>query len=183
MGLCTHLKSFGIEVVGPFSNGEAALLGVAQQRPDLALLDIRMPGIDGLDVAKKLWEGHLVPTIIVSAYSTDQYVDRAQRTGVFGYLLKPITAENLRVSLRVAWSRAQAECEQVKRVEQLELTIAQRRTIEQAKWKLVQIEGVSEAEAHAILQRRARNERRRLMDVAHEILNGPSSAAPGTEST
>ncbi|HVZ93384.1 MAG TPA: response regulator [Phycisphaerales bacterium] len=169
-GICNHLKALGMEVVGPFSDGQSALDSCGSQPPDLAILDIRMPVMDGLDAAQRLWDSRRIPSIIVSAYGDESYVERARKTGIFSFVIKPVNAEILRAAIGVAWSRFldhHAECE---RVEQLELTIAQRRTIEQAKWKLVETKRMTEAEAHAYLQKSARNDRRRLIDVAEELL-------------
>lgn len=170
-GIASSLRALGYEVMGPFSDGNGALAAVSSGKlPDLAMLDIRMPGADGLEIAQKLWTEFEVPSIIISAFSDQAYVDRARQPGVFGYLLKPVTTENLRTTIGVAWSHVGVEREQLRRVAQLELTIAQRRTIEQAKWALVKQRGLSETDAHNHLQRTARNERRRLIDVAEDIL-------------
>lgn len=139
----------------------------------MALLDIRMPVIDGLACAATLWKELEIPSVIVSAYSTQNYIDEAQQAGVFGYLLKPVTTESLRAAVSVAWSRATAHIWQSKRISQLEESLAVRRTVEMAKWKIIEARKVTEPEAHALLQKSARNERRRLVDVAQEVMNRP----------
>jgi len=170
-GICGSLRALRMEVVGPFADGAAAIAGAdSGQGADLALLDIRMPGQDGLEIARCLWDRFALPSIIVSAYSDQSYVERAQQTGVFGYLLKPVTTESLRVAISVAWARFETARAADKRIQQLELSIAHRRKIEQAKWKIVEREGKTEAEAHNHLQRKARDERRKLIDVAEDVL-------------
>jgi response regulator NasT len=170
MGIATSLKAVGFEVCGPATDGQAAIELARADQPDLALLDIRMPQKDGLACAAAIWNELEIPAIILSAYSSPQYVDEAQRIGVFGYLLKPITGEALRATINVAWSRAMMQIEQKCRIGQLEQTLAVRRTVELAKWRLIEHRRMTESEAHALLQRTARNERRRLADLADEIL-------------
>ena len=171
-GLTTALRSLSFTVVGPVSNGQSAIEAAEQEQVDMALLDIRMPGLDGLSAAKLLWQDHAIPSVIISAYSDDSYLHQAQETGVFGYLLKPASTENLRVTITIAWGRAQAAGLQERRITQLQDSLANRRTVEQAKWKLVETLKIDEPEAHSRLQRLARNDRRRLVDVANDILEG-----------
>jgi len=171
-GLATGLRSLDFHVVGPVSDGESACETCSNEPVDMALLDIRMPGMDGLMAAAKLWEERAIPSVIISAYSDERYLTRAQQTGVFGYLLKPVSTENLRVTISIAWARAQTHADQNKRIGQLEDSLKHRRIIEQAKWRLVEEAGQSEADAHAWLQRIARDGRRRLVDVANDVLEG-----------
>lgn len=170
--LSSSLRSLGYEVVGPVADGNAALRVIeSEPAPDLALLDIRMPGPDGLEVAKRLWQEHEVPSIIISAYSGAEHVQRAQDAGVFGYLIKPVNAESLGAQIAVAWSKYCIEIDQMRRVQQLETTLEDRRIVEQAKWKLVEVNGLNEASAHAALQKAARNQRKRLREIAQGILD------------
>ena len=176
-GIAEALRSFGVEVVGPVADGGAAVERAGAERVDLAILDIRMPVLDGLGAAKALWEDRGVPSVIVSAYSEEDYLRQAQSTGVFAYLLKPVGAEHLRAALAIAWKRAGERSTREARLAQLENSLTHRRTVERAKWRLVSAEGLTEPEAHARLQKRARDERRPLVEVAREIL-GPDADAP-----
>lgn len=167
----SSLRSLGYSVVGVAADGNVALqLAMREPRPDLALLDIRMPEPDGLEVAARLWREHAIPSIIISAYSGDEHARRAQEAGVFGYLIKPVNAESLGAQIAVAWSKYCTEVGQTKRVRQLEASLEDRRIVEQAKWRLVECNGMNEASAHAAIQKAARNQRRRLRDIAEGIL-------------
>jgi CheY-like chemotaxis protein len=86
-GLAGSLRTLDFEVVGPVASGEEALDIVADEPADLALVDIRMPGIDGLETAHRLWEERGIPSVIISAYSDESYLARAQHPGVFGQVL------------------------------------------------------------------------------------------------
>ena len=91
-----------------------------------------MPEVDGLEVARVLWEENGIPSIIVSAFSDKKYIEEAQANGVFGYMLKPVSTDNLRVTISIAWARALSSEEQTKRIDQLETTLTHRRIVEQA---------------------------------------------------
>lgn len=176
-GLAAGLKSLGCTVLGPAVDAQSAIDLAIADPPDMALLDIRMPGsIDGLAAAHTLWEDHNIPSVIVTAFSDPQYIERAQQTGVFGYLLKPVSIDNLRTTLSVAWSRATSVHQSSMRITQLEQTIANRRIVEQAKWKLVERHGLSEADAHTRLQQYARDHRCKLIEVANEVIAGKDLA-------
>jgi len=175
-GMAASLRSIGFDVAGQAADGEAACELAAHTAPDIAVLDIRMPRMDGLMAAKRLWDQFLIPSIIVSAYSDEEYVRQAEETGVYGYLLKPVSADALRVAISVGWARAVGELAKQGRIAQLEQTLVDRRIVEQAKWRLVEQSGMSESEAHAKLQKAARSTRRKLVDVANDVLSGTQLA-------
>lgn len=171
-GIAAGLRSLGCAVIGPAPDGQAALEAAESDPPDMAVLDIRMPTVDGLTAARHLWDDHGIPSVIVTAFSDDQYVSRAQATGVFGYVLKPVSIENLRVALNVAWARANEADVMAARIRQLEKSLEARKIVEQAKWKLIESMKITEPEAHAKLQGLARDQRRKLADVAADVLAG-----------
>ncbi len=174
-GLETSLAALGYDVVGPVTDGDAAIALAHNDGADIALLDIRMPGRDGIEIAHALWNDLKLPCIIVSAFSDDDYVHRAQETGIFGFILKPVTTDSLRIAIAIAWARAGSTFELQSQVSQLEDNLANRRIIERAKWKLVEAEGMSEAEAHSYLQRASRNARRSIADLARELIEEPAT--------
>jgi response regulator NasT len=175
--LAETLGEFGYDVVGPFNDAEGALEAALSDPPDLVLLDIRMPGQDGLSAAREIWNRIRRPIVFVSAYSDEEYIEACRDIGVFGYLIKPVDPDSLRVTISVAWNRYQSAVEREQRVEQLERNLANRRTVEQAKWKLVQEQGLSEPDAHRRLQATARNARSPLLEVAERVISGELSAA------
>lgn len=169
-GLASSLRSLGYGVLGPVSDGEAAVELAMEDRPDLALMDIRMSGGEGLSAAERLWNEFGVPVVVVSAFSDQSHIELAQRIGVFGYLLKPVSTEHLRVTIAIAWARAVSHAAMERRVKQLETTLANRKLVEQAKWLLIERQGVTENEAHSALQRTARNTRRPISEVAEGVI-------------
>ncbi|MEM9082269.1 MAG: response regulator [Planctomycetota bacterium] len=174
-GLSSSLSSLGYDVIGLYADGLSALEAAREHKPDLLILDIRMPEKDGLQVASEIWEECQIPSVMITAYSDPQYIEQAQETGVFGYLLKPVSTENLRVSICIAWSKASEMMAKGARIEQLERSLVERRTVEQAKWKLIESTGMSEPDAHAAMQKKARSHRLRLLDIANQIIEGDLS--------
>ncbi|HYE02900.1 MAG TPA: response regulator [Phycisphaerales bacterium] len=178
-GLARALGELGYRVVATAADGEAALAAGRAQRPDLAILDVRMPRFSGIEVARLLQAELGIPSLIVSAYADAGYIEQIRANGatcgVFGYLIKPVSLEDLRVGVAVALHQAALAGNRLDRIAQLEANLANRRVVEQAKWKMVQSLGLSEPEAHDRLQRLARDSRRPLVEVAREVVEAGSS--------
>lgn len=169
-GLAASLRELGYAVIGPAADGEEAIGLCSSVKPDLALLDIRMPKKDGLDAAEVIFRQMTIPVVIFSAYSDKEYIEAGNRVGVFGYLLKPVTQDQLRVGISVAWGRFLDHISQSTEISHLKQRLESRKIVEQAKWVLVQRKNISEPEAMRLLQRQARNNRRTLVDVAKSLL-------------
>jgi len=169
-GVSGNLRELGYQVVGPAADGDEAIDLCRQHRPDMALLDIRMPKKDGLAAAEIIFRRVGVPVVILSAYSDPEYVTSGNRVGVFGYLLKPVTPDQLRVGISVAWGRFLDQVNQSSEINTLKERLEHRKIIEQAKWLIVKRKGVEEPEAMRLLQKQARNNRRTLVDVSRSLL-------------
>ena len=152
------------------TDGEEAVELARTAHPDLAMLDIRMPKKDGLAAAQELYFELGIPSVIVSAYSGSEEAARAQEAGVFGYLVKPVHPAQLRVCLDVAWPRFRLDATERLRSEGLTRRLEDRKVIEQAKWMLVSGKGLTEPDAMKMLQKRARDSRRPLAEVALEVV-------------
>ena len=170
-GMAANLEAMGYEVVGPVNDGDAAIECCRTEEPDMVLLDIRMPGTDGIEAAKQIFREFGTPVLIFSAYSDPEYVELGSQAGVFGYLLKPVTSDQLRVGIEIAWSRFQELANQTDEITTLKERLENRKVIEQAKWILVKRRSVEEPEAMKLLQREARNNRRPLIEVAQAIVD------------
>lgn len=171
-GIARAVASLGYQVLGPVSDGRAAIHAAETELPDMCLLDIEMPEMDGLQAANEIWGNMGIPAILISAYSQQEYIDRATETGVFAYLIKPVNADDLRVAIGIAWTRVKQQDVLAGRIRQLEITIDNRKAIEKAKWILVETNGFDEATAHASLQRHARTNQLKLHEVATAIVDG-----------
>lgn len=172
-GIAGSVTELGHQVIGIAPDGEVAVALGKQHKPDLAILDIRMPKCTGVEVAMMLQEGLGVPSIIVSAYSDQEHIDRihgyGQSSGVYGFLLKPVSKEELRVAIGVALQRAAVDKHRGLRIDQLDQNLANRRTVEAAKWILVK-KGMSEPQAHEKMQKVARDKRKPLIEIAQMVI-------------
>jgi len=168
--MAASLRELEYEVIGPAADGEQAIEMCREMQPDMALLDIRMPKRDGLAAAEVIFQRFGVPVVIFSAFSDAEYVETGNRVGVFGYLLKPVTQDQLRVGISVAWGRFLDSVTQQSEISRLKGRLEDRKIVEQAKWVIVQRKGISEPDAMKLLQRQARNNRRSLADVCKSLL-------------
>lgn len=168
----THdLATLGFVTVGPAVDGENALAIARSTMPDLALLDVQMPKRDGIAVAREIFAELGIPVIIISAYSDPQTVDSARDSGVFGYLVKPASIDQLRAAIQVAWKRFCDMARLADENDSLRKRLEERRVIEKAKWILVSRRGVTEPDAMTLLQKKARDTRRPLVEVAQGVID------------
>jgi two-component system, response regulator PdtaR len=164
------LTTLGYEVVGPVTDGEQAVDLARREQPDMAILDIRMPKVDGLAAAQALSNEMDLAVLMVTAYSDESYLRDSCQIGVHGYVLKPTSTEQLRVAIAMAWTRFQQQRGLSMEVTRLQTSLERRKVIEQAKWILVEKCGLSEADAHRRLQKQARDRRKTMAEVAASIL-------------
>lgn len=169
--LSTDLGELGFQIMGPAPNGQAAIDLAKNERPDLALLDIRMPVLDGLAAAEVLYTQMDIPVVILSAYSDPLYLQAGARLGVFGYLLKPASMDELRVTLTVSWGRYREQKRLTDELDGIKLKLEQRKVIEKAKGILMKSMGITEEDAMRALQKQARDSRRPMIDLAQAVLD------------
>ena len=152
-------------------HGAAAIKQAESCRPDLVLLDIKMPEMDGLEAARLLLEQKPVPIIFLTAYGEQALIERAARLQVMGYLVKPIKEAELLAMIEVAAARHEEHARARLAATELENEVASRRVIDRAKGLMMQRDGISELEAYQRLQQRARQERRTLLEAAEESIH------------
>jgi AmiR/NasT family two-component response regulator len=166
------LEEEGLSVVGEASDGDAAVRLARDARPDLVIMDIKMPGMDGLTAAEKIVEDDLAAVLILTAFSQRDLVRRAADAGAMGYLVKPFQKSDLLPAIEVAIAR-HAELAAVKK-ESAELAerLETRKVLDRAKGRLMDSAGMTEADAFRHIQKKAMEERRPMKAVAEEILAG-----------
>jgi two-component system, response regulator PdtaR len=164
------LEEEGLDVVGEASDGEAAIRLARERRPDLVIMDIKMPGMDGLAAAERIASEDLAAVLILTAFSQRDLVQRAAEAGAMAYLVKPFQKTDLMPAIDIAIAR-HAELEAVKKESQsLAEQLETRKIVDRAKGKLMDGDGLSESEAFRHLQKRAMDERRSMRAVAEEVL-------------
>ena len=170
------LEEEGFDVVGEASDGEAAIRLARERGPDLVIMDIKMPGLDGLSAAERVVSEGLAAVLILTAFSQRDLVQRAAKAGAIAYLVKPFQKSDLVPAIEVALAR-HAELQAVKK-ETVDLTeqLETRKIVDRAKGKLMDQEGLSEAQAFRSIQKRAMDERRSMKAVAEEILGAGAPA-------
>jgi AmiR/NasT family two-component response regulator len=171
LGLRTMLREMGYAVVGTAPDGVTALRLACEIRPDLAILDIKMPGMDGLTVAETIAGRCPMPVLMLTAYSDRDLVERAAATeSVQAYLVKPIREADLGPAIELAVARfAEWQALQQEATDRQQ-TLAAREIVTQAKQVLMQRDGLTEGDAFLEIQRRARRQRRTMRQVAEGIL-------------
>lgn len=176
--ISAQLEALGHQPVGPAGSGREAVAMGRECVPDLALLDIQMPDGDGIGAARTLLQELMIPTVILSAYSDQESIVRAEDSGVFAYLLKPVEDDQLRATLAVAWGRYQKFCETAAENSELRRRLTDRKIVERAKWILVSQTGVDEANAMRLLLEHARQRRERVVVTAQRVMKlGAQGAA------
>lgn len=168
LGLKQILEEAG-HTVSTAENGSAALRQAENFMPDLAILDIKMPEMDGLEAARLLLERTQVPIIFLTAYGEKELVERAAQMPIMGYLIKPIKEAELLAMIEIASHRFAEHARTSSAASEMKNELASRRTIDQAKGLMMQRDGISELEAYQRLQKRAQAERRTLLEVAEEV--------------
>ena len=169
--LADQLTTLGYKTIGPANSGQHAIALAKEHHPDLALMDIRMPEMDGLTAAGVLFSQMNIPVVIVTAYIDANYLEMASRIGIFGYVIKPVNADTLRATITIAWSRFHQHIQLRNKINELEMTLEERKLIEIAKGLLMKKLGLSEADALSRLRRKARDSRRRMADMARAIID------------
>ncbi len=169
------LEEEGYAVVGEAADGEAALRLAREQSPDLVIMDVKMPGMDGLTAAGRIVDEQLGAVLILTAFSQRDLVQRAAEAGAMGYLVKPFQKSDLMPAIDIALAR-HAQLSAV-RGESANLSeqLATRKAVDKAKGRLMDGRGMSEADAFRHIQKRAMNERRSMRAVADEIADQPGS--------
>lgn len=165
------LEEEGFDVVGEASDGDAALRPAEERSPDLVIMDIKMPGMDGLTAAERIAERDLAAVLILTAFSQKDLVTRAAEAGALGYLVKPFQKSDLLPAIDIALARHQQMATVKAEAKDLSEQLATRKTVDRAKGKLMDLEGISEADAFRRLQKQAMDERRSMREVAEEVLN------------
>jgi response regulator NasT len=171
------LTSAGYEVVGESGRGDEAVQLVAEHQPDLAILDIKMPGLDGLQAARQITSQYQVAVMLLTAFSQRDLIEEARDAGVAAYLVKPFQARELLPAVAEVLSRARQEWaiaaeEATEPAAAAEDKIATRRAVDEAKAVLMDRNDLDENDAFTFIQQTAMQNRVRMRDIAQQIVDG-----------
>jgi response regulator NasT len=164
------LERAGFEVCAEARDGEEAVELARSEQPDLAVLDVKMPGLDGIEAARRILAERPIPIVMVTAYGQEELVARAVEAGVFGYLVKPFRETDLLPAIQAARAR-HAELEALREeAESLAEALTTRKVVERAKGLLMEREGLSENDAFVRLRRASQASGRPLRVVAEALI-------------
>ncbi len=172
MDLRELLQEEGYEVVAECGRGDEAVELVRTHQPDVALLDIKMPGLDGISAARQISAERLAAVVLVTAFSQRELIEEASDAGVHGYVVKPFERHDLAPAIEVAIARFRAEKQLAEQATDAAERLENRKTLDRAKGKLMDGHGLSEQAAFDFIQKTAMTSRRSMKVVADEILAG-----------
>jgi response regulator NasT len=164
------LERAGFEVCAEARDGEEAVALARSEQPDLAIMDVKMPRLDGIEAAKRILDENPIPIVMLTAYGQEELVSRAVEAGVFGYLVKPFREQDLLPAIHAA--RARHDEMQALRAETASLTeaLAARKVIERAKGLLMEKESLTEQEAFERLRKASQVSQRPLQVIAEAVV-------------
>ena len=174
LDLMVILVTAGYEVVGETGRGDEAVTLVEEHQPDLAILDIKMPGMDGLRAAREITSRHQVAVLLLTAFSQRDLIEEARDSGVSAYLVKPFQPRELLPAVAEVLSKARQDwaIDAEHSGDGAEDKIATRRLVDEAKAILMERHELPETEAFGFIQRTAMQNRARMRDVAQQVVDG-----------
>jgi response regulator NasT len=175
------LEEEGYSVVAEVGDGQQAVDRAKELSPDLVILDIQMPVLDGLSAAEQIAGERIAPVIVLTAFSQRELVERARDAGAMAYLVKPFSKNDLVPAIEVARARFAEMTALDGEVRTLEERLETRKVIEKAKGRLMADQGMSESEAFRWIQRTAMNQRTSMKVVAESILAPDAGASASAE--
>ena len=170
MDLREMLANLGYLVVGEANDGQSAVNMARELRPDLVVMDIKMPDMDGIEAAKVLTEEKIAPVLLLTAYSQQDLIERARDAGVVGYLVKPFRESNLAPAIDITLARFDEFQAVQKEVEDLTEALETRKVVDRAKGILMDTQGMSEQDAFRRIQKMSMNTRRPMKEIAEAII-------------
>ena len=170
MDLREMLTEAGYEVAAEAGSGDEALAAARAHRPDIAVVDIKMPGMDGIDAARAMIEEGICPVVLLTAYGQPELLARAKEAGVFGYVTKPFEERDLLPAIEIARSRYDEVTGLKQQVGDLQQAIETRKLVERAKGILMETQGLTEKQAFRRIQQESMNRRKSMREIAEAVI-------------
>lgn len=181
MDLAEMLREEGYEIVGEAGDGQEAVELAESLRPDLVIMDVKMPRRDGIDAAQEIASKRIAPIVILTAFSQRELVERARESGAMAYLVKPFTKSDLVPAIEMAMSRFAEMTALENEVQDLQQQLAARKAVERAKSVLQSSLGLSEPDAFRWIQKTAMDLRLSMEQVAQGVVdNGVGESGPAS---
>jgi AmiR/NasT family two-component response regulator len=171
------LRDGGFDVVGEAGDGEQAVRLAEEHRPDLVVMDVKMPVLDGISAAERIVRARIAPVVLLTAFSQRELVERARDAGAMAYVVKPFTAADLLPALEIAVSRHQEIAALEAEVADLADRFETRKLVDRAKGLMQRKFGMSEPDAFRWIQKTSMDKRLTMREVAAAVVNSSASAA------
>lgn len=165
------LRGEGYDVVGEADNGEKAVELAQELKPDLVLMDVKMPVMDGISAAEQIVKARIAPVVLLTAFSQKELVERARDAGAMAYVVKPFTPADLIPAIEIALSRHEEIAALESEVSDLQEQFETRKLVERAKSLLITKMGLTEPEAFRWIQKTSMDRRLSMREVAETIIN------------
>lgn len=175
-----QLKGLGYDVIGIARTGAEAIDLAARLGPDLIIMDIRMPEMEGTEAAARINQQRPTPILMLTAYTDRETIRKAEHAGALGYLVKPVNEAELSPAINIALARFRELQALRAQVHELEESLEARKLIERAKGILMQRLGLSERDAYERLRQRARDKRAKMKDIAQAIIEAEELLGSGS---
>lgn len=170
LGFQKMVLACGHEIAGTATTGPEALEEIFRTVPDIIMMDINLPGMDGISVIETIQKTLHIPAIVITGYRNHELIERVSTAGIFGYLQKPIDQYEIESALSIAAARSQEQRAAEQERDHALNKLSERKLIERAKGLLMDRFNVSEEQAMRFLQRKSRNENKKMALVAQEML-------------
>lgn len=170
MDLREMLEEAGHEVVGVGSDGVEALDLVKEKKPDLVILDVKMPRLDGLQAAKMIAHDNLAPVVLLTAFGDEDMIEKAKKSMVFGYVMKPVEERTLFPAIQIAVSQYRQKRDMVDRVKDMERELAACKIVDRAKGLLMDYYHITEQDAYRRMQQTSMKRGLPIAEVAQRVV-------------
>lgn len=170
MDLRDIIESCGHEVVAEGTNGVEALALCKKHKPDIILMDVKMPELDGIEVARQIGFHHEAPVVLLTSYSQQDLIDKARDSGVYGYLIKPVREEQLVPTLEMALGRFKSDAQLREKMAELEQSLEDRKIIQKGTGILMELYSISEVEAYNRIRTLSMNKQISIIETCNLII-------------
>lgn len=170
MDLRDIIESSGHEVVAEGTNGVEAIKLCKEYKPDIVLMDVKMPELDGIEAARQIGFHHEAPVVLLTSYSQQDLIDKARDSGVYGYLIKPVREEQLVPTLEMALGRYKSDAQLREKMAELEQSLEDRKIIQKGTGILMELYSISEVEAYNRIRTLSMNKQISIIETCNLII-------------
>lgn len=170
MDLRDIIESCGHEVVAEGTNGVEALALCKKHKPDIILMDVKMPELDGIEAARQIGFHHEAPVVLLTSYSQQDLIDKARDSGVYGYLIKPVREEQLVPTLEMGLGRYKSDAQLREKMAELEQSLEDRKIIQKGTGILMELYSISEVEAYNRIRTLSMNKQISIIETCNLII-------------